>query len=271
MQGTKLTEPKVFIDANILVSASILYVGKELGLKNGLKHTFYDRCKTLINIFKKRIDDKIGIYTKLVDVTANRVMRDALLSTIKETSRNESTVDEQKMLTVFSVIYSECIRRSEENKDALVRETVNEDKINKLRDKAWEFFNVTLKNEIEKHNPKAKIEHAKNIKGSSLIMRAVRFTKIQDAKTFSFPHYGTLKLKFIDSGIGSEDLQLFLQALYFNELYAKQNISFYFCSLDHHFVEIEKDGLVNDFVPAQIKEIFKMQCSKPEKIIPLVK
>lgn len=170
MWGRKLKGFKVLIDANILVSASIFYMGKGFGLKVGIKHRFYDKCKSLINLFRNRIDEKIGIYTKSIDIISNRVLRDAILRTIKETCQNDSKIDEKILLEVFSIIYSESLRRLEENKDCLIRETVNETKINKIMPEVLVFFNFIIKREIEKQNPKIEIERIRNIKASSWIL-----------------------------------------------------------------------------------------------------
>ena len=261
---------KVLVDANILVSASIFYASKEFGLKVGIKHRFYDKCKSLINLFRDRIDDKIGIYTKTIDIISNRVLRDAILRTIREASQNDSKFDEKILLEIFSIIYSESLRRLEENKDCLVRETINETKINKIMTEVLVFFNVIIKKEIEKQNPKIEIERIKNIKASSWIMKLSKSTKFDEARR-SFPSYSTLKRKFIDSSPGIEDIELLSQAIYFNELYSKEQIKFYLASMDHHFVEIEKDGKINSFVPLLIKEKFSVDCLKPEKILGLIK
>lgn len=257
---------KVLLDASVLVAASIHYTSKDFGLK----HRFYDKCKTLLNYFKNNVDKKIGFYTRSIDITSNRVLSDAILSTIKEISQNDSNIDEQRLLEIFSVIHSESLRRLEENKDYLVRETVNEDKISKLMSKVLLFFRVDLKNEIERRNPKLELERVKKIKATSWIMRTVRYTKIDEAKRL-FPHYGTLRRKFIDSPPGTEDMELLSQAIYFNELFSKQKIKFYLISTDYHFVEINKNERINDFVPMFIKEKLRVNCLSPDKFLELVK
>jgi hypothetical protein len=263
----KLRGYKVLVDSNILVSSSIYYTSKDLGIP--IKHRFYDMCKTLINYFRKNIDKKIGFYTKRIDMTSNRVLSDAVLSTVREISKKDSRVKEKKLLAAFSVIYSESLRRLEENKDYLLKETVNEIKTNKLR-RRISYFYKKIKKEIQKRNPQFELERAKKIKATSPIMKTIRFARIQEAKR-KFPHYGILVRKFIESGPGREDIQLLSEAIYFKEVFVKNKIKFYLASTDHHFVEIEKNGIVNDFVPHLIKEEFNIECLKPDKILKVIK
>ncbi len=270
MSVRNLKGHKILVDANVLIAASILYTGKELGLKDGLKHQFYNQCKTLINVFSKRIDEKIGFYTKLVDDTCDKVLRKAVLNTIEEIKKNNSEVEEEKLLNAFSVIYSESLRRLEENKEYLVKETVNKSKVEKFMAEVLLFFNVTLKREIEKHNPKIKLEKAKNIKATSWKMRIVRSARIEEA-TRSFPYYGVLKRKFIDSSPDLGDIELLAQSMYFNDFFAKTKTPFYLASTDHHFVGIERNKEINDFVPALIKNILGVECLKPDQILSIKK
>lgn len=266
MWGKKLKGHKVLVDANILVSASICYTSKDFGLK----HRFYDDCKSLINLFKKKVDKKIGFYTKLIDMTSNRVLSDALLNTIREISQGDSSIDEEPLFEVFSVIYSECLRRLEENKDYLVRETVNESKVTRLMGKVLLFFNMNIKKEIERRNPKPELERAKKIKAKSSMGKIIKTAKIEEARKLC-PHYGTLKRKFIESGPGMEDMKLLAEAIYFKDIFSGRKIKFYLTSLDHHFVEIDKHEKVNDLVPSLIKKEFGVECVKPNKILKILK
>lgn len=266
----KLKGYKILIDANVLVSASILYVCKEFGLKDALKHQFYDTSKSLINLFERKIDEKMGIYTRRVDITSNRVLSTAILSTIKNVSNNPE-IKKEKLLEVFSIIYSECLRRLEKNKDCLILETVNQNIVNKwMQNEVFSFLNIILPKEIEKHNPNIELERVKKLKATSQIMKMVKFTKFEEARRY-FPHYYILKRKFLDSKPGTEDVELLSQAIYFKDLYSKQNIKFYFASTDQHFVEVSKDGIANNFVPNRIKEKFDVECLKPEKILDIIK
>ena len=261
-----MKEYKVLVDANILVAASILYTSSDFGLK----HRDYVKCKTLINFFKNNVDRKIGFYTKSIDITSNRVLSDAILNTIREVSQDNAQIDGEKLLGVFSVIYSESLRRLEENKDCLLRETVNEERIKKLMSDVLLFFHVYIKKEIEKQNPRHELERVKNIKATSWILKMVKSAKFDEARR-SFPHYGILRRKFIESPPGSEDIELLSHAIYFNELYSKRDIQFYLVSMDHHFVEINKEGVINNFVPNFIENKWGVKCLNPEKIMEIIK
>ncbi|MBU0962921.1 MAG: hypothetical protein KKD48_03375 [Nanoarchaeota archaeon] len=196
-----------------------------------------------------------------MEKTSSRVLKDAVISTINESNGLK--------LENLSVIYSESLRRLEENKKCLIRETVNEEKVDKLMNEVLLFFNRDLKKELEKRDPRRELNRAKQIKGGG-IWSIIRFAKIQNAK-ISFPHFNTLRNKFINSAPDMEDIELLAQAIYFYNLYLSESINFYFASIDHHFVEIEKDGIVNSFVPDLIKEKFKVECLKPEKVFGLIK
>lgn len=266
----KLKGYKVLVDANVLVSASILYVSKDFGLKDALKHKFYDTSKSLINLFERKIDNKIGIYTRLVDTTSNRVLSNAILRRIKDVGNNPK-IEKEKLLENYSIIYSECLRRLEKNKDCLILETVNKDIVNKLmQNEVFPFLSIILPREIEKQNPADKIKKINTIKGDTGFWPIIRYVKKNEA-FMSFPHYFILKRKFLDSKPGAEDVELLSQAIYFKNLYSKQNIKFYFASTDQHFIEVSRDGKINDFIPKRIKEKFDIECLKPENVLDIIK
>jgi len=264
----KLKEYKVLIDVNILISASIFYVIKEF--KFSIKHRSYDVCKSLFNFFKKNVDRKIGIYTKKISSTSERVLEDAILKTIREKSKFNKKSNEKSILEYNSIIYSECVRNLEENKEYLIRETVNEQKINKLMSDVLIFFRVKMKNAIEKKNPKQKIEKLKERRPKYWLNKIKKQVRIYQAKN-NFPFYFKLHNKFVNSGPGVEDIELLAQAIYFNNIFSKKNVKFYFASMDHHFVEIEEKGKINDFIPLEIKKKYGVECLKPDKILNIIK
>ena len=51
--------PKIVIDTNVIVAASILEKVEETGIQ--VKHYFYDQSRQLFSIFQKRPDEKLEL------------------------------------------------------------------------------------------------------------------------------------------------------------------------------------------------------------------
>ncbi|MBN2112409.1 hypothetical protein JW707_04915, partial [Candidatus Woesearchaeota archaeon] len=216
------------------------------------------------------IDKKIGFYTNSVDITSTSVLSNAVLKNINKASEKLPKGNVGKLFETFSAIHSESLRRLEENKGYLVRETVNESKVDGYLKNVLLFFNLKLKKEIEKMNPQPKLERLKAMRPTSSMWRTIKQVKY-DAIIRECPHYGTLKNKFVDFPPDMGDIALLAQAIYFHELFSKAKLKFYLASTDHHFVEIEKNDTVNDFVPSKIKEEFGFECLRPSKVLDQLK
>lgn len=244
-------------------------MSKDIGCS--IKHRDYDESKTLMNYFRENVDKKEGIYTNLVGKSCNSKLSKAVSITIEEISKIGKIKDEAAILQSFSVIYSECLRRLEENKEYLVRETVNENEVKKVIGKILVFYNYTLKGIIKSMNPQKKIDQMLS-KGRFLgpIGRTIKYVNIQNIKKEA-PHFNILLEKFVNSSPDGNDLELLAQTIYFNKVYSKDQIECVLCSKDRHFVAIESNGKVQDVVPSNIYSEFKVRCLSPQNALKKLK
>lgn len=74
--------PKIVIDTNVIVAASILEKVKEENIQ--VKHQFYDQSRQLFSIFQKRPDEKIGIAVPTVRSEAFLVLSKAVRSSFTD-------------------------------------------------------------------------------------------------------------------------------------------------------------------------------------------
>ena len=74
-----MKNPKIVIDTNVIVAASILENISELGVQ--IKHHFYDQSRQLFSIFSKRPNEKIGIAVPTVKHEAFLVLSKAVKRT----------------------------------------------------------------------------------------------------------------------------------------------------------------------------------------------
>lgn len=72
--------PKIIVDTNVIVAASILENVKDLNIQ--VKHEFYDTSIQLFSIFKKRPREQIGIAVPTVRREAFLVLSTAIKKTM---------------------------------------------------------------------------------------------------------------------------------------------------------------------------------------------
>lgn len=253
------------VDTCTLVSASINSLIEELGVN--IKHHFYEYSKPLFKHFKENIDKKEGIFTKEIESSADYEINKAVLSEI-DFICSKGELSKEGLLDRFSIIQSESIRNLKENKDILIKETINEKEIIKLIPFVWQFF-YELGNRIKKEDPieKAKeiLKYEPKIKGLKGFIKGVRIKQQKE----DFQGYNWLINKFIRNPPSIRDQEILAQAMYLKQIYQKkEEILFFIASTDTHFVALRsKEGkILNPFVPERIKERFGIDCEWPDLI-----
>ena len=121
--------PKIIVDTNVIVAASILVNIRELNID--VKHHFYDQSRRLFSIFKKRPNEQIGISVPTMRSEAFLVLSKAVKNSFienkyidikaKENFYNDAvaltSLCEHKMRYLFSLLLNKTPNESDTRKN----------------------------------------------------------------------------------------------------------------------------------------------------------
>lgn len=259
---------KVFVDANVLVSASICLMIKELNIE--FKHHFHVISEPLLAFFSKNVSKRIGFFTDLIENTCSNVLSDAIDDEIKGYRDKNPNINQAQLLTAFSFILSESIRQLRYNMSLLIREPVDGYTVMENKDLVIRFYDE-LRELIAQKNPSAEIEE-KMKSVPRKFERAMTFVyKFQDSEEMKA--YSKLRKKFIESPPNMNDIEILAQAIYFKDIFSKEEATnLILVSTDQHFskITLSKSNLAK-IVPENIKKKFNIICDWPDEVLSMIK
>ncbi len=260
-----MTNFKVLVDTNVLVSASINQL--IIKLNCNIKHHFYDLSQPLFEYFRKNIDKRIGIFTPEIENSAKEILIRAIDSEIKDMS-NKNIREKLKEIEIYSFILQESTSSLVKNMDILIREPINERAIKQITHQVFAFYN-RLTIELRQKDPEKVVNYLtyslpKNFKK---LARGI-FTKQQNQE---LGLYYKLANKFERDPPDIKDVRILSQAIYFfrNKIFG-ENIQILLASTDHHFSRIRDDKELNDFVPLKIYNELNVYCGWPDEILKIL-
>ena len=261
-----MTNFKVLIDTNVLVSASINQLIVKLNCK--LQHHFNELAQPLFDYFRENIDKRIGVFTPEIENSAKGVLIRAIDSEIKDLE-NERIKEKLKEIETYSFILQESTSNLVENMDILIREPINEQAIKKITHEVFAFYNWLFRC-LEQEDPSIVVNQLsyglpKNLKG---LAKGI-FTKQENDR---LDLYYKLANKFKKDPPDIKDVRILSQAVYF--LRSKtfgENVHMLIASTDHHFSKIRKNKELNDFVPRRIYKKLGVYCGWPDEILKILK
>lgn len=254
-----LSQNKVLVETNVLVSASINRLIEDLDIK--VEHKFYNISKPLFEYFKKNIEKRVGIFTSKIEQSSKDVLKKAIEDEIKS---KEDVKNRKKLFNRLTSLYAESIRELNENMNLLSREPVNENEIAKNNQMVLIFYSK-LKREIIKYDPVKKGSREANTVSKRFKKLAKRIY-ISQYKKDSL--YNKLRNILVVSPPNLNDIEILSQAIYFKKVFSKdRKIKFFLASTDHHFSKIRKDKELNTFIPDKINETFGIICDWPNEIL----
>ena len=249
---------KVFLDACILVSASVYGSYKDLGIE--LEHQFYAKTVPLFEIIKKYVDRRIGIITLTIETQAIGVIANAVAGELEE--KAEEITDPKLRADLFkshTIFFDQCLTHLQENLSLLQREPISQIE----RDR--HYLEVSLMyNNLQNIANRLDINQLINANVARRYRRTIRHEVYAQYKK----RYKQL-LKLKNEPVEESDKAILCEAISLLNLYQKTNANtrMYLASTDYHFSPSNSEGEITK----QIQKKFQIICDWPDEVAEYLK
>jgi len=242
---------KVFLDACVLVSASVYGSYKDLDIN--LEHEFYAKTVPLFEIIKKYVDKRIGIVTVTIETQAVAVIAKAVAEEL-EKKAEEAPELKYKLFESHAVFFDQCLAHLQENLSILQREPV-------------------LQTESDRHYPEVAVMY----NDLQDVARRLDINKLINAnvtrryrKTVRYEVYEQYKkrykqlLKLKNEPVEESDKRILCESICLLKLYQQTNpnIKMYLASTDYHFSPSDSEGEITK----TIYDKFQIICHWPDEV-----
>lgn len=247
------TASKVFLDACVLVSASVFGSYKDLDIE--LEHQFYSKTVLLFDIIRKHTDKRIGIITFTIETQAIGVIASAVAGALEE--RAENIVDPElrtKLFESHTVFFDQCLAHLQENLSILQREPVSQAE----RDRCYPDVSI-MYNELQKIANKLDINQLINANVTQRYRGTIRHEVFEQYKK----RYKQL-LKLKSEPVEESDKEILCEAMSLLHIYQRSNPStrMYLASTDYHFSPCDSEGEITELIERR----FQIICDWPDQI-----
>ena len=266
--------PKIVIDTNVIVAASILEKIREIDIQ--VKHHFYDQSRQLFSIFQKRPDKKIGIAVPTVRSEAFLVLSKAVRSSFTDSFLLDMESKEIFYDQLVALVNS-CEHKMRHLFSLLIEINPTREKISKnsqaVKDMAV-YLRDLWKHKYKFHDQKEKQSRirAKPIKSEPKwlhdqkeeVLRAHREQISLEAKQLG---------RFMNKYPNSNDQGILTETISIREHYAiiGEKYQFYIASCDTGFFSpVIYHGAKSDLVTKEINDRFEIICDQPKVIFWLI-
>jgi len=246
---------KIFVDTNVLVSASVRAVLSEQSVD--VKHLFFDVSTPLFVLVRGHIDKRIGVVTERIETEAHNVIESAVM---KELQRSASDFNS---LSAVLDICSDNLRRFLQ---CTIREPVEQESVDKWFVKVCGFF-ALQKERVELVDrgtlkslgkERARFSVSKRFRA---IGEQIRTGEVIDE------FYQLTRLK--SRPVKRNDMWILAEAAYLKEHFEKEaQVRFYIASCDQHLSPVlDDDGYpISTKITDEIRNEFAIQCDWPDRI-----
>lgn len=262
--------PKIVIDTNVLVAASIIENVKELGI--AVSHRFYSQSRHLFSVFIKRQQEKIGILTPTVRSEAfsvlSKAVKDVFIPTdLQDVKRKQIFYDN----AVGLVNSSE--HRMRHLAGFLLKKYPNPNNVRKFHDQVKDL-SMYLK---DVWNSKYRGRTSRIIESERRSENIETGTKWKDDQKDEvyYTHEGQVHIearqleKFMRKWPNRNDEMILAETLAIRDDYTKisEEYQFYIVSCDTGFFSpLIYRNTLSDIVTKEIKERFGIICNLPKVI-----
>jgi hypothetical protein len=251
---TSSTTSKVFLDACVLVSASVYGSYKDLGVE--LEHQFYSKTVPLFEIIKNYVDRRIGIITFTIETQATAVIANAVASELEE--KAEETTDPElrdKLFESHTVFFDQCLAHLQENLSILQREPISQTE----KDRCYPEVSL-MYNNLQNIAKRLDINQLIDVNVAKRYRKTIRHEVYEQYKK----RYKQL-LKLKNEPVEESDKGILCEAISLLHIYQQtidRNTRMYLASTDYHFSPSNSEGEITE----QIKKKFQIICDWPDKI-----
>lgn len=246
---------KVILETSVLIASSVYIVSRELKSTKIAKDQHYEHAEKLFSEIRKRVAQRIGVYTRTILRETRNALRDAVNKTLVREGCNPQNP---------SLILNQCGDRLERNVELLSLEPVDQSRKDYYFEQVLKMYQMLMQ-------------------GSSLVTeRTTRALAEERTKLTSSPGFWTEQSRIQTDQVRQEKHQLYYlranppsprdyeilsEAAALYESYSTEApTDVYLASTDssHFSPHTSQLGLVSDQITKQIEETFHIKCNWPQ-------
>lgn len=246
---------KVYVDANILISASIFAVSEKLSVK--INERFTSISIKLLDYIK--INKGLGIVTYIVEDQANHNIRDAAKRQIEKDIKKVEDI--KKVFGEVSRLINVCGDRIREFLQLLCKVEVDETEVYQIYEEVFSMYVDLIKTALSlPKTASTRAQHtSKRYRGT-----AYRAYRKQDRQRNS-----QLLRLIKKKPVQESDMKILSHATYLLKYYLRTEgapYRMFLASCDYHFSPVTSGTVVSRQVTDAIDHYFGVECDFPDKI-----
>lgn len=248
---------KVILETSVLIASSTYFVSKELKSSKTIKDEHFERSMELISELRKRVRQRIGVYTRTIAIETRNALREAIKRHLEREGCNPQNL---------KFILDHCDDRLGRTLEILSLEPVDQERRTHFLTEVYKMYSrlserstvVTEQSTRSLAEQKTAITAPPKLWGvqSEIQTKQVR-------QEYRQLYYLT------DNPPGPRDHEILAEAAALSESYAAEApTELYMASADcsHFSPATAYTGIVSDQITKQIEESFHVKCDWPESI-----
>jgi len=260
--GSTKPRLKVIVETSVLIGASIYIVAKELETTRIIKDPHYERSTQLIDILRKNVKRRIGVFTQTLANQAHYTLRDAVGKCLEREKCNPENL---------SAILNHCGFLLERTLEILVREPIDSNVKDRFMTDVGQMYALLLQRTglVTKDTIRSMARERAQWRVSPRYRKYVVPDEIRKLNR-SYLQLTLLK----ENPPSTSDCEILAEAATLYEAYSEEMpTELYLASNDssHFSPRRFDDGSFSNQVTKQIEESFNIKCDWPENIVTLIK
>jgi hypothetical protein len=248
---------KVILETSVLIASSTFFISRELKSSKIIKDEHFERAMELVSELRKRVKQRIGVYTRTIARETRGALRDAVKRHIERVGAD---------LQNLKIILDYCGDRLERTLEILSLEPVDQDRRSHFLSEAYKMYSDLLERAgvVTEQSTRSLAEQKTAVTASRKFWSEQ--AKIQTKQV----REGYRQLYFLTNNpAGPRDKEILAEAAALYESYAAEApTELYMASTDcsHFSPATSYDGIVSDQITKLIEESFHVKCDWPQSI-----
>jgi hypothetical protein len=247
----------VILETSVLIASSTFFISKELKSSKIIKDEHFERATELVSELRKRVRQRIGVYTRTIAGETRGALRDAVKRHIERVGAD---------LENLKIILDHCGDRLERTLEILSLEPVDQDRRTHFLSEVYKVYSDLLERAtvVTEQSTRSLAEQ------KTAITASPKFWGIQSQIQTKQIREEYRQLYFLTNNpAGLRDKEILADAATLYESYAAEApTELYMASTDcsHFSPATSGAGIVSDQITKQIEESFHVKCDWPQSI-----
>jgi hypothetical protein len=248
---------KVILETSVLIASSTFFISTELRSSKIIKDEHFERATELVSELRKRVRQRIGVYTRTIAHETRNALRDAVKRHIERVGAD---------LQNLKIILDHCGDRLERTLEVLSLEPVDPERRSHFLSEAYKMYSGLM----DRAGVVTEVSTRALAEQKTAITASPKFYGIQSEIQTQQVRQQYRQLYFLrDNPARPKDKEILAEAAALYESYAAEApTELYMASTDcsHFSPAISYTGVVSDQITKQIEESFHVKCDWPQTI-----